>query len=234
MRHTVAVTVVSAGLISLGCAGLFGPRELHDLRVESDTCGNYTVTIDAEASGRALELWVDGAKTETFRVDGRQIFTWLSSGAPGSTHEVVARFSSRNQKVAQVTVAPLSDAVTLALEEERAFASNGDALLLSVSEDCADGAAPSWEVTVEGNTRAGQMLPSSRTVRIPLADGLVRGPHTAYSRVVLSPFATESDALQFIVEPPCSDYDDDGLSTGVIHDPVTGACDRWSPVIDRE
>lgn len=225
MRRLVPAAVVLFSLVSLGCSGWLTPRVLHELQVDSDVCGNFEVTVDAEAGGRALDLLVDGEVVETFRVDGRQVFHWLGSGAPGSAHTVSARFSSKNAQTASVTVLPVDNAVTLEAATPYLYAGHGDQLLLSVSDACAPSVAPSWEVRVGTETLTGSMLPSARTVAIPLPDGLVAGEVTAYSRVTLSPYNTESDAVRLFLDPPCADDDGDGLST------CDGDCDDGDATI---
>ncbi len=208
------------GLSLLGCSGLFGPRVVHDVSVETDACGNYVVSVDAEASGRSLDIAVDGESVERFRVDGRQVMTWLGSGEPGMSYAVSVTLNGMDPVSTMVTLPAVQDVVTVSLSSAHVYQGNDDAIVVEVSDVCVDEASPSWRVAFDTALPAeGTMLPSNRTQRIPLANDLGVGAHEVFVAVQLSDFVKEDEALVFVLEPPCADADGDGTST------CAGDCD---------
>jgi hypothetical protein len=210
--------VVGANL--LGCSGLFGPRVVHDVSVQTDACGNFVVSVDAEASGRALDIAVNGESEERFRVDGRQVMTWLGSGEPGLSYTVDVTLKGVDPVTTTVTLPAVQDAVTVSLSNSHVYQGNDEAIVVEVSDVCVDEASPAWRVAFDTALPAeGTMLPSNRTQRIPLSNDLGIGVHEVFVTVQLSDFVKEDEALVFEVEPPCADADADGTST------CAGDCD---------
>ncbi len=217
--------VVGASL--LGCSGVFGPRVVHEVFVQTDACGNFVVLVDAEASGRALDIAVDGRSMERFRVDGRQVMTWLGSGEPGMSYTVDVTLKGVDPISTTVTLPAVQDAVTLSLSSTHVYQGNDDAIVVEVSDVCVEEASPSWRVNFDTAVGTeGTMLPSNRTQRIALTNDMAVGVHEVFVTVQLSDFVTERESLVFELGVPCADADGDGTST------CAGDCDDADPEVN--
>ena len=194
--------------------GLWSGPVLHELTATSDVCGHIAIAVDVEASGRALEVWVDGVQSERFRVDGRQTIHHLVDVVPGTEHTVEARFSDKVRLQTAVTALAAGEVVTLTHDPERIYQNEPAWADLVVGDGCADESSPSYEIQQDGQSIGrGTMLPANKTARVTLDTSVPPGAIRLTAQTSLSAAVSESDALLLYLEPPCVDADADGLRT---------------------